>query len=238
MSKEPQTPKEDYSQNKIIKGLNSLGDRIKTFLHLKTIKDKELAETVNSNLIDIESAVDKTVEAIKSKNNDDVVSAVKELITTFKQKELSVNVEAPIVNVPDPKVQIIKDNSETEKVVALLKNLISKQSDSTFISNSSPSEAIPVVLTDKTRKKFYDAVMQAIATTSASLPLDGGIVKTGDFFKLVPKVFDEIALTYVISGDDGEGEIETATYKSGGVTVAILTISYNSDNNIANVIRT
>lgn len=55
----------------------------------------------------------------------------------------------------------------------------------------------------------------------------------------IPK-YDYIALTYVASGN-GTGEIETATYKNGGAsgeTVAILTITYNSDNEIATVTRT
>ena len=52
--------------------------------------------------------------------------------------------------------------------------------------------------------------------------------------------FDYIALTYVSSGN-GEGEIETATYKtggSGGSTVATLTITYNSDDEISSITKT
>ena len=52
--------------------------------------------------------------------------------------------------------------------------------------------------------------------------------------------YDYIALTYVSSGD-GQGEIETATYKKGGAsgaTVAVLTLTYNPDDEIATITRT
>lgn len=56
----------------------------------------------------------------------------------------------------------------------------------------------------------------------------------------VPFAYDYIALTYVAAGN-GAGEIETATYKTGGAsgtTVATLTLTYDSNNNIASVART
>lgn len=57
---------------------------------------------------------------------------------------------------------------------------------------------------------------------------------------LVPEPFDFVALTYVAAGN-GMGEVETATYKaggSGGATVALLTLAYNSDNKLVSVTRT
>lgn len=54
---------------------------------------------------------------------------------------------------------------------------------------------------------------------------------------LVTEGYDYIALTYVASGN-GEGQIETATYKtggSGGTTVATITITYDSSDRIADV---
>lgn len=56
---------------------------------------------------------------------------------------------------------------------------------------------------------------------------------------LVPESYDYIALTYVAAGD-GMGEIETVTYKtggSGGTTVALLTLTYNTDDKLATVTR-
>jgi hypothetical protein len=56
---------------------------------------------------------------------------------------------------------------------------------------------------------------------------------------LVPEAYDYIALTYVTSGD-GIGEIETVTYKTGGAsgtTVATLTLTYDSSNNLETITR-
>jgi len=57
---------------------------------------------------------------------------------------------------------------------------------------------------------------------------------------LIPHAYDLIDLTYVAAGN-GEGKIETATYKTGGAggtTVGILTLAYNSDNKITTVTKT
>ena len=56
---------------------------------------------------------------------------------------------------------------------------------------------------------------------------------------LVTESFDYIALTYVSVGN-GLGEIETATYKTGGAggsTVAVITLTYNANNEIASVTK-
>lgn len=68
--------------------------------------------------------------------------------------------------------------------------------------------------------------------------LDGEDVKV--LSALVPSAFDYIALTYVAAGD-GAGEVETATYKtggSGGSTVATLTLTYDASDRVATVTRT
>lgn len=65
-----------------------------------------------------------------------------------------------------------------------------------------------------------------------------GAIVVPPFLINVP--FDYIALTYVAAGN-GEGEIETATYKTGGAggtTVATITITYNADDEIDTVTRT
>tara|TARA_R100001198_G_C5203145_1_gene191394 strand:+ start:567 stop:860 length:294 start_codon:yes stop_codon:yes gene_type:complete len=51
--------------------------------------------------------------------------------------------------------------------------------------------------------------------------------------------YDYIELTYVASGD-GEGEIETVVYKTGGASgtvLSTLTLGYNSDNCLTSVTR-
>jgi len=69
--------------------------------------------------------------------------------------------------------------------------------------------------------------------------VSGGNLHTMNFGSLVPEKYDYIILTYVASGN-GEGEIETVTYKlggSGGTTTAVLTLTYNSDNCLVTVTK-
>jgi hypothetical protein len=57
---------------------------------------------------------------------------------------------------------------------------------------------------------------------------------------LIPSDYDYIAITYVAAGN-GVGKMSTVTYKTGGssgTTVAILTLTYNSDNKMETVTRT
>lgn len=56
------------------------------------------------------------------------------------------------------------------------------------------------------------------------------------FTSLVSEDHDEINLSYVSSGN-GIGEIEFVTYKKNTNTVAILELSYNSDNKLISVTR-
>ena len=62
------------------------------------------------------------------------------------------------------------------------------------------------------------------------------LVNTG---ALVPEEFDYIGLTYV-SGGNGDGEIETVIYKtggSGGTTVGTLTLGYDGSNRLSSVTK-
>jgi len=52
---------------------------------------------------------------------------------------------------------------------------------------------------------------------------------------LVPLQFDEIALTYIPSGN-GTGQIGTAVYKLASVTVKTLTLTYDGSNRLIDVI--
>lgn len=68
-----------------------------------------------------------------------------------------------------------------------------------------------------------------------SLPTGGlGVVNLGG--TLVPEKYDQIDLTYVTSGN-GVGEVETATYFLEGNQIAVLTLSYDSSNRLASVVR-
>jgi len=105
-----------------------------------------------------------------------------------------------------------------------------------FIRNLKPKEAIPVRLVTEDGEKFYRAGNVYVGGGSDSAILT-------ELRKLIGfeiSAYDYIALTYVSSGN-GQGEIETVTYKTGGAggtTVAVLTLTYNSDDEIATIART
>jgi len=75
--------------------------------------------------------------------------------------------------------------------------------------------------------------------SNATRILGQGLHVISDGTALVPFKFDYIALTYVAAGN-GAGEVETATYKTGGAsgtTVATITLTYNADDEIASITR-
>lgn len=53
---------------------------------------------------------------------------------------------------------------------------------------------------------------------------------------LVPEKYDEISLTYIVSGN-GAGSIGTVTYKLAGTQIALLTLTYNASNQLIDVLR-
>lgn len=53
---------------------------------------------------------------------------------------------------------------------------------------------------------------------------------------LVPSQYNEIDLTYIVSGN-GAGQVGTAIYKLNGVQQAMLTLSYDSSNNLITVVK-
>ena len=105
-----------------------------------------------------------------------------------------------------------------------------------IIKNIKPKEAIPVRLVTEDGERFYRAGNVYVGGGSDSAVLT-------ELRKLIGfeiPAYDYIALTYVSSGD-GRGEIETVTYKKGGVsgtTVAVLALAYNPDNEIETIMRT
>jgi hypothetical protein len=80
---------------------------------------------------------------------------------------------------------------------------------------------------------------QVIRTQAEILPDNTGlaqkVISVGG--SLVPKIYDEIALTYISSGN-GTGEIGTAIYKLNSVVVATLTLQYDSSSRLVNVVKT
>lgn len=53
---------------------------------------------------------------------------------------------------------------------------------------------------------------------------------------LAPNEYDQISLTYVAAGN-GAGEIETVIYKLSAATVATLTLVYDANDNLVDVLR-
>ena len=88
---------------------------------------------------------------------------------------------------------------------------------------------------------FGDFAKQFIAIFSGGSPVGpDNPLPIAKFNSLVPEMFDYVAMTYVAAGN-GAGEIETATYKTGGAagaTVAVLTMTYNASNQITSVTKT
>lgn len=54
---------------------------------------------------------------------------------------------------------------------------------------------------------------------------------------LVIEEHNSTEITYVGAGLDGAGEIKTVLYKLDSVLVATLTLSYNADNKLINVVK-
>lgn len=81
---------------------------------------------------------------------------------------------------------------------------------------------------------------QTTANASLSnLETDLGLLEDRLAGALVPEEFDYIALTYVAAGN-GQGEVETATYRSGGASgtvVATLTLAYDASDRLSTVTR-
>ena len=146
-------------------------------------------------------------------DNEDVTKAINVLTEELKKKDLTVNYEPPIVNVPEPKVEVVKETATakaTNKILVEIAQMVAKQLEGgTFITNSEPHEAIPTRLVDKKGKDFYDAVLNAITTgnmppfvdqngnpVSATIGLNGEIIIGKERLRIeIDKVSD--TLSYV-----------------------------------------
>lgn len=76
-----------------------------------------------------------------------------------------------------------------------------------------------------------------VIRTTAAITDDGQLVqKVLNVNSLVPKVFDEQVISYIVSGN-GTGEIGQVVFKLNGVIVSTLNLAYDSLNRIINVSR-
>lgn len=144
--------------------IKQLGSKIKMIFDLKSLEDRKHIQSIKSSL-------DNLLAEIKGKNNKDVQDAIIKLQEILEDKDLSVKLEAPIVNVPKPDIKVIEGKETVKKLIKTNESLsaigkilkyIAKRADTTFVENSSPGQAIPVTITDKHKKAFIDAFAQQI----------------------------------------------------------------------------
>lgn len=83
-------------------------------------------------------------------------------------------------------------------------------------------------------KLDFPQVIKSQAVELADGSLAQQIISSGGV--LVPDQFDEMDLTYVTVGN-GIGEIETIVYSLSASPIATLTLSYDVNNRLSNVVR-
>lgn len=160
--------------------INELGSRIKAYFKDKNIEDVKNTKIIKDGLSYVQGAVYDVKKAVDSKNNKKLEKAIEHLTDVLKKKDLQVDVKAPVVNVPEPKVEVVKEVKEVKETNELLKKVLQsmmrKEADnSVYIQNRRPNEAMPVVLTEKSGKRFYDAVMMAVTSARSSSSGGGGV---------------------------------------------------------------
>ncbi|MDD5108306.1 MAG: hypothetical protein PHC29_02170 [Candidatus Omnitrophica bacterium] len=229
----------------------------KVYVLIKDGKDSQTFEDIRNEVRELIQALDKyqetlgkefrvfvsnfpdAVREVKISNAQDLRSEHPKEIRVSNLKEIKPKEFPDEVSIKRPVwykefdfgklFNFFKDSSEEfwKQLKAIIFN--------SFVKNTKPKEAIPVRLVTEDGEKFYRAGNVYVGGGS-----DGAIL--AELRKLIGfeiPAFDYIALTYVSSGN-GQGEIETVTYKKGGVSgtaVAVLTLAYNPGNEIATITR-
>lgn len=154
------------SNTLIGKFFDKLGSKIKMLFDKAKVEEDERFTKTEAARTALLAELNLFRKKFEGKDDKSILKAIDKLRDDLNKKELSVNIEAPIVNVPDPKVILETKHAEkTNELLALLiKHLAKQTNDKVFIKNESPNEAIPVVLTDDARKAFYNAVLQAVSS--------------------------------------------------------------------------
>lgn len=170
-----------------IEAINELGSRIKAYFKDKNIEDEKNTKTIKNSLTHVQAAISDVRKAVESNNNKKLEKSIENLTQVLKEKELSVDFKMPEINVPEQKVEVLKESKEAKETNELLKkvlqSMLRKEADnSVYVQNRRPEEAIPVKLTDKSSKRFYDAVMMAVTSAANSGSGGGGGNVTVDNF--------------------------------------------------------
>jgi hypothetical protein len=177
-----------------------------------------------------------TLDSIEVKNLDSLES---------KLQTIAEKVATPPEVTVESKQDLTEINKTFSKVLTLIKELKDKEPEIIVQNNielpTEPKDAIPVVLVDREKKRFYEAISRAVSSGGGIQPnlIDDNRVRiTGDIAvdnsdvidKLkdvqgfqIPK-YDEIDLEY----DDGN--VSKVEYSKDGTLVATITLSYTNGN--------
>jgi len=197
--------RENY--NELIKNIRYLQD-VKT---IQTTIDKEIAklEEVKKEIQSLQGGIPAKVEITNHPAQKEFPKEIK--INNFPEpKEFPKSLE--ISNLKDLKIpefpkKIEAENksfTETVKELGIIKGFLAKisekinnfkQSDSVFIRNKTTDEAIPVKLTDKEGKRFYNAIAAAIGAGWPSI-----IAVTGTFYQATQPVSGTVTVIHGITG--------------------------------------
>ena len=173
-----------------------------------------------------------TLDSIEVKNLDSLES---------KLQTIADKVATPPEVTIESKADLTEINKTFSKVLTLIKELKNKEPEIIVQNNielpTDPKDAIPVVLVDREKKRFYDAISRAVASGGGiqSGLIDDNRVKTvADNSDVVEQLqgvrgfqipeYDEIDLEY--TNDD----VTKVDYSKDGTIVATLTLSYTSGN--------
>ncbi|MFA5104822.1 MAG: hypothetical protein WC527_06565 [Candidatus Margulisiibacteriota bacterium] len=224
--------KEGQKDSGTFKDIKSeIGRLIDALNKYQEVFSKELKVSVNNFPPAVSEVKVSNLEDFKQEHPKEIrVSNLKEIKPEKHPEEVSVKKPVWYKEFDFKKLfKLAKDSNESffKQVKTTIFNGI--------IKNIKPKEAIPVRLVTEDGERFYRAGNVYVGGGSDSAVLT-------ELRKLIGfeiPAYDYIALTYVSSGD-GRGEIETVTYKKGGVsgaTVAALTLAYNADNEIETITR-
>lgn len=209
-------PKDDTSE----KEMGTVFSDIKGLL--TEIRDKEDVEMPDYSK-PLLGAFDKLEKAM--------VGAVNK-IDIKPQVNPEVNVAAPNVNVASPDLKGVEKVLKTDipnafkEAIALIPKV--PKTDLTPVEEalSSLAEQLSSIDTGVRMKPHFPNIMKVSNSDGTSVG--------SDFFKIVPFVYDDIQITSYTANNDPI----TVQYRSAGVLVATLTITYDGTNRITRVART
>jgi hypothetical protein len=153
--------------------------------------EKTITENEKKNRAIHKQGAVKIVKEIASasKESEKSFSLLRKALENFVGKIFTTTFSVNVKNQIDfPKVQEVK--------ISNVKEL--KAPTEIFISNATPREAIPVILTDKDRKRFYSAIQTAIASTDVDLS------KTNKLLTAIKTAIDELEVEVTLNTDNLE----------------------------------